>query len=166
MWRFKVIFVPLDFSDANFCPLNSGPLDLCRAISFKSPFLTAKLEMWPQISTFCSHNSKCDRKMLKVAVMIRNLTAKCWKLRSHFKICNHVTAKFEMWPQNVESCSHNSKCDCNFQHFAVRFRNLQSRDCNFRNVTAIFQNLPSRDCNFRNMTAKFEKWPQNSQIWW
>ena len=30
MWRFKVLTVPLDFSDANFCPLNSGPLDLNR----------------------------------------------------------------------------------------------------------------------------------------
>ena len=63
---------------------------------------------------------------------------------------------FEMWPQNVESCSHNSKCDCNFQHFAVRYRNLQSRDCNFQNATAIFQNLQSRDCNFRNATAIFQ----------
>ena len=30
MWRFKVLSVPLDFSGANFCPLNSGPLDLIR----------------------------------------------------------------------------------------------------------------------------------------
>ena len=30
MWRFKVLTVPLDFSDANFCPLNSSPLDLNR----------------------------------------------------------------------------------------------------------------------------------------
>ena len=30
MWRFKVLPVPLDFSDANLCPLNSGPLDLNR----------------------------------------------------------------------------------------------------------------------------------------
>ena len=30
MWRFKVLTVPLDFSDANICPLNSGPLDLNR----------------------------------------------------------------------------------------------------------------------------------------
>ena len=30
MLRFKVLSVPLDFSDANFCPLNSGPLDLNR----------------------------------------------------------------------------------------------------------------------------------------
>ena len=30
MWRLKVLTVPLDFSDANFCPLNSGPLDLNR----------------------------------------------------------------------------------------------------------------------------------------
>ena len=30
MWRFKVLSVPLDFSGANFCPLNSGPLDLNR----------------------------------------------------------------------------------------------------------------------------------------
>ena len=60
-----------------------------------------------------------------------------------------------MLPQNVESCRHNSKCDCNFQHFAVRFQNLQSRDCNFRKVTAIFQNLQSRDCNFQNAAAIF-----------
>ena len=32
MWRFKVLSVPLDFSDANFCPLNSGPLDLTQQI--------------------------------------------------------------------------------------------------------------------------------------
>ena len=30
MARFKVLPVPLDFSDANLCPLNSGPLDLNR----------------------------------------------------------------------------------------------------------------------------------------
>ena len=30
MSRFKVLSVPLDFSDANFCPLNSGPLDFNR----------------------------------------------------------------------------------------------------------------------------------------
>ena len=30
MLRFKVLSVPLDFSDANFCPLNSDPLDLNR----------------------------------------------------------------------------------------------------------------------------------------
>ena len=30
MSRFKVLSVLLDFSDANFCPLNSGPLDLNR----------------------------------------------------------------------------------------------------------------------------------------
>ena len=30
MRRFKVLSVPLDFSGAKFCPLNSGPLDLNR----------------------------------------------------------------------------------------------------------------------------------------
>ena len=30
MWRFKVLPVPLDFSDSNLCPLSSGPLDLNR----------------------------------------------------------------------------------------------------------------------------------------
>ena len=30
MGRFKVLSVPLDFSDANLRPLNSGPLDLNR----------------------------------------------------------------------------------------------------------------------------------------
>ena len=31
-----------------------------------------------QLSTFaCSHNSKCDCKMLKVEVIIRKVTAKC-----------------------------------------------------------------------------------------
>ena len=30
MWRFKALSVPLDFSDANLCPLNTGPLDLNR----------------------------------------------------------------------------------------------------------------------------------------
>ena len=30
MGRFKVLSVPLDFSDVNFYPLNYGPLDLNR----------------------------------------------------------------------------------------------------------------------------------------
>ena len=68
--------------------------------------------------------------MLKVAVIIRNVTAKILKFTA---IIRSVT-------QNVELCSHNSKCDCNFQYLAVRFRNLQPRDCNFH-VAAIFQNL-------------------------
>ena len=29
-WLIAYLSVPLDFSDANFCPLNSGPLDLNR----------------------------------------------------------------------------------------------------------------------------------------
>ena len=76
-----------------------------------------------------------------------------------------------MWPQNVESCSHNSKCDCNFQHFAVRFRNLQSSDCNFQQFAVTFRifnilqsyfefckfcgHISNYDCNFR-MTAKWK----------
>ena len=44
----------------------------------------------------CSHNSKCDSKMLKVAVIIRNVTATFNILQSDFEICNHVTATFEM----------------------------------------------------------------------
>ena len=42
---------------------NARPV-LCCADSFK-------------ISTFCGHNSKCDCKMLKFEVLIRNVTAKC-----------------------------------------------------------------------------------------
>ena len=41
----------------------------------------------------CSHNSKCHGKLLKVAVIIRNVTAKCWKLQLNFtKNPSHVTA--------------------------------------------------------------------------
>ena len=30
IYSYSLLYVPLDFSDANFCPLNSGPLDLNR----------------------------------------------------------------------------------------------------------------------------------------
>ena len=119
---------------------------------------------WPQLSTFCSHISNYDCNFQHFAVTFRIMTATFNILQSHFELwlqnvesCSHVIADFEMWPQNVENCSHNSKCDCNFQHFAVTFRNLQSRDCNFRNVTAIFQNLQSRDCRFWKIAVTFLK---------
>ena len=96
--------------------------------------------MWPQNVKSCSHNSKCDCKILKVAVTFRIMTAIFNILRSHFEICNHVTATFnilqshfELWLQLSTFCSHISNYDCNFQHFAVTFRimiakcwNLQS----------------------------------------
>ena len=55
------------------------PIRYCYMVrhQFQNPFLTAKLEMWPQISTICRHNSKCDCKMLKVAVINRKVTEKC-----------------------------------------------------------------------------------------
>ena len=106
--------------------------------------VTATFKIW-------SHNSKCHCKMLKVAVIIRNLIAS-------FEICIHVTAtfnilqsEFEMGPQNVESCSHNSKCDCKILKVAVIIRN----------VTATFNILQSDfeiciqvkcDCNFSKST--------------
>ena len=57
---------------------------ICGADSFKSP----KYD--------CGHNSKCDRKMLKVAVIILNVTATFNILQSDFEICNHVTATSEI----------------------------------------------------------------------
>ena len=50
-----------------------------------------------------SHNSKCDRKMLKVGVIIRNVTA------------------------NVKSWSHNSKCDCKMLKVGVIIRNVTAK---------------------------------------
>ena len=44
---------------------------------FQKSISDCKIRNVTQISTFCSHNLKCDRKMLKVAVIIRNVTAKC-----------------------------------------------------------------------------------------
>ena len=103
--------------------------------------------MWLQNVESCSHNSKCDCKMLKVAVIIRNVTAKCWKSRSHFKICNHVTATFKIWLQN-------SKCDRKMLKVAVIIRN----------VTATFNILQSdfEICN--HVTATLEMWLQFFKI--
>ena len=39
--------------------------------------IVSKVQNVMQITTFCRHNSKCDCKMLKVAVIIRNLTVIC-----------------------------------------------------------------------------------------
>ena len=58
------------------------------------------------ISHVESPNLKCDCKMMKVAVIVRNVTAK------------------------LESYSHNSKCDCKFNKVAVKFHQKSlSRDC-------------------------------------
>ena len=126
--------------------------------------------MWPQNVKSCSHNSKCDCKMLKVAVIIRNVTAKCWKLQSWF----------EMWLQNVESCGHisksaitwlqNSKCDRKMLKVAVIIRNvtatfniLQSdfEICN--HVTATLEMWLQFFKICHHVTATFEIWLQNSK---
>ena len=53
--------------------------------------------------------------MLKVAVIIRKVL------------------------QNVENCSHNSKCDCKMLKVAVKIlQKLQSRDCIFLKIAVIF----------------------------
>ena len=52
---------------------------------------------YPSSTPLPPHNSKCDCKMLNVAVIIR-------KLMATFEICNHVTATFEI-VSNVNSMS-------------------------------------------------------------
>ena len=56
--------------------------------------------------------------MLKVAVIIQNVTGTFNILQSDFEICNHVTA---------------------IQDVTAIYQNLQSCDCNFRNMTAKFE---------------------------
>ena len=68
--------------------------------------------MWLQISTSCGHNSNCDCKMLKVAVILRNY------MTSTF---NMMQSHFELWQQNVEKLQSR---DCNFQHFTVIIQNF------------------------------------------
>ena len=55
----------------------------------------------------CSHDSKFDRKMLKVAVMIRNMIANFTNLRSNFiQNQSHVTAfkkKMQSFFKNLPS---------------------------------------------------------------
>ena len=117
--------------------------------------LQSHFELWLQFSTFCSHISnydckmlkvavtwlqisKCDRKMLKIAVIIRNVIATFNILQSHFEIWSHVTATFVMWLQFLKICSHvtatfelwlqNSKSD----------RKIRKYDNKFWKMTAIF----------------------------
>ena len=138
--------------------------------------------MWPQNVEGCSHNSKIDCKMLKVAVIIRNVIAKCWKLRSNFgKNHSHVTAFFL-------SCSHFLKITIIFINFAVTFQILKSYFESCSHVIADFEiwlqsvescsHISNYDCNFQHfavtfriMTATFnilqshfELWLQNVQI--
>ena len=41
--------------------------------------------------------------MLKVAVIIQNVTATFNVSQSDYEICNHLTATFKMWLQNSKS---------------------------------------------------------------
>ena len=59
--------------------------------------------MVPKVSKFllqnvesCSHNLKRDCKMLKVAVIIRNVTATFTIVQSDFEISNQMIPTFEM----------------------------------------------------------------------
>ena len=70
---------------------------------FFSTFCSHNSKCRPQNVESYSHNSKCDGKMLKVTVIIRNVT------------------------QNVESCSHNSKCDGKMLKVAVIIRNVTAK---------------------------------------
>ena len=119
--------------------------------------------MWLQIS--------------KVAVLIRKVTAKCWKLlsnfaknhcnvtaflnncsnylkftivfvnfavtfcilQSYFERCSHVIVDLKIWLQNVESCSHISNYNCNFQQFAVTFRSMTAKCWNLQSYLGLLK---------------------------
>ena len=130
---------------------------------------------WLQIS-ICSHNSKCDCKMLKVAVIIRKVTAKCWKLQSFFKkiavIFQNLSSYLRILRSLFEFCSHNSKVAVtwlqifkNCSHItkvAVTWLQISKCDCKmlkvaitFRIMTAIFNILRSHFEICNHVTATF-----------
>ena len=126
--------------------------------------------MWLQLSTFCSHNLKCDCKMLKVAVMIRDVTAKCWKLQSWFKmwlqisqICGQISPKIKVtWLHFLKKCSHFLK----IYHLIYDFLRSHFEFCSHifkicSHVTAICWKLVT----FRIMTSTFKILQTNFELW-
>ena len=145
--------------------------------------------MWLQNSESCSHNSKCDCKMLKVefkirqksqssdcifkkiAVIFQNLPSYLGILRSLFEFCSHISKVAVTWLQILKNCSYISKvavtwlqiskCDCKMLKVAVTFRIM----------TAIFNILRSHFefCNhatatFNILLSHFELWLQLSKF--
>ena len=133
--------------------------------------------MWPQISTFCSHNSKCDCKMLKVVVTWQQLS-KCdcnisksaitWLQLSKYDCkIRKVTVKFtnimvdlKKWLQSKKNAVtwlwFLVKFNCNFQHFAVTFRImtvtlniLQSHFELWLQLSTFYSHTSNYDCNFQ-----------------
>ena len=105
--------------------------------------------MWLQNVESCSHNSKFDCKMLKVAVQIRQKSQ--WR--------DYIILKIAVIFQNLPSYFHH------FSNFAVIFRKLQSCDCRFWKIAVTFLKLQSRDCRFRNLTAKCWKLQSDFELW-
>ena len=87
-WKIAVTFRKLQSRDCRFrnvtakCWKLQSHFELWLQFSTFCGHISKSAITWLQLSTFCSHNSKCDCKMLKVAVIIRKVTAKCWKLQS------------------------------------------------------------------------------------
>ena len=73
---------------------------------------------------------KCDSKFQHFAVIIRNVTAKCWKLQQL------------------------SKCDRNIPKSVITWLQLLKYDCKIRKVTAKFTNMM---VNYKKTTAIFKK---------
>ena len=126
-------------------------------------------EFWLLLSTFCSHISNYDCNFLHFAITFRIMTATFELWLQNVESCSQVTADFK-------TCSQISNYDCNFQHFAVTFRimtakcwKLQSRDCRFqfaviiRNVTVTFEGV----YNFRSLyfvSVKIIRFPKMQYI--
>ena len=119
---------------------------------------------WLQLSKYNCKIRNVTAKMLKVAVIIRNVTATFNILQSDFEICNHVTATLEMWLQFFKICHHVVTAT-----FEIWLQNLKSDrkirkyDGKFWKTTAIFKKnavtwlwfLANFDRNFQHFAVTF-----------
>ena len=115
-------------------------------------------EIWPQLSTFCSHISNYDCNFQHFALTFRIMTAKCWKLQSRDRKFQNLQSNFELWLQLSTFCSHISNYDCKMLKVAVTWLQISnvaitslqlSTNCNHNSkFDCNFWNLQSPDCNF------------------
>ena len=75
---------------------------------------------------------------------------------------NILRSLFEMWLQNVESCSRNSKCDCKMLKVAYIICN---NDCNTSKSAIIWLQRSKYDCKIRKVIAKFTNIMVNFKKW-
>ena len=110
--------------------------------------------------------------MLKVAVIIRNVTAKCWKLRSNFtKNHSHVATFFLNCSHFFKKLRSFLKFTIIFVNFMVTFRILQLYFESCTHVIAGFKLLQShfKTCShvsatFNILQSHFKLWLQNVEI--